>query len=355
MQIGEIIRKYRKEKNLTQEEMASRLGVTASAVNKWEKGNSLPDITLLAPIARLLGVSLDTLLSYQAELTKEEISRLVIELDNKCKSQPYEDVFQWAKGQIELYPNSEWLILQMAIILDAQRLTKKVESEEKYEAFIHDCYVRVLNSEDETLRTKAADSLYGYYTRQGDYAKAEEYLAYFSEQNPERKRKQAYLYSQTNQVEEAYRTYEELLFSGYQMLSMVFNGMYQLAMQDGELSRAHMLVAKQRELAHLFEMGAYHEASCGLDLATVEQDVDTILEIMDRMLASIEEINEFRDSMLYEHMQFKDTRPEFVAELKANLLKCFQDEEAYGFLKEDKRWQELVKGNEGNQENSMDK
>lgn len=40
MQIGEVIRKNRKNRNLTQEEMASRLGVTAPAVNKWENGVS---------------------------------------------------------------------------------------------------------------------------------------------------------------------------------------------------------------------------------------------------------------------------------------------------------------------------
>ena len=68
MQIGKIIRENRKAQNMTQEEMARRLGVTAPAVNKWEHGNSMPDITLLAPIARLLGVTLDTLLSYQESL-----------------------------------------------------------------------------------------------------------------------------------------------------------------------------------------------------------------------------------------------------------------------------------------------
>ena len=62
MTIGKVIRKYRKLANLTQEEMAVRLGVTAPAVNKWENENSCPDITLLAPIARLLNISLDTLL-----------------------------------------------------------------------------------------------------------------------------------------------------------------------------------------------------------------------------------------------------------------------------------------------------
>lgn len=40
MEIGEVIRTYRKKKGLTQEEMAGRLGVTAPAVNKWEKGVS---------------------------------------------------------------------------------------------------------------------------------------------------------------------------------------------------------------------------------------------------------------------------------------------------------------------------
>ena len=71
MQIGEVIRKYRKDQNMTQEEMAKRLGVTAPAVNKWENGNSYPDIMLLAPIARLLDISLDTLMAFQEELTQE--------------------------------------------------------------------------------------------------------------------------------------------------------------------------------------------------------------------------------------------------------------------------------------------
>ena len=58
MDIGGVIKKYRKEAGLTQEEMANKLGVTTPAVNKWENGNSRPDIKLLAPIARLLNISL---------------------------------------------------------------------------------------------------------------------------------------------------------------------------------------------------------------------------------------------------------------------------------------------------------
>ena len=75
MAIGDIIRKYRKNKGMTQEEMAACLGVTTPAVNKWEKGNTLPDITLLVPIARLLGITTDELLSFKIELADEEINQ----------------------------------------------------------------------------------------------------------------------------------------------------------------------------------------------------------------------------------------------------------------------------------------
>ena len=76
MKIGETIRKYRKQANLTQEQLADYLGVTAPAVNKWENGASLPDISLVAPIARVFGIHTDELLSYKETLTDEEIDRI---------------------------------------------------------------------------------------------------------------------------------------------------------------------------------------------------------------------------------------------------------------------------------------
>lgn len=68
MKINERIRAQRLAKKFTQEQVASYLGVTASAVNKWERGISYPDITLLPPLARLLDTDLNTLLSFQEEL-----------------------------------------------------------------------------------------------------------------------------------------------------------------------------------------------------------------------------------------------------------------------------------------------
>jgi len=59
---------------MTQEEMARRLGVTPQAVSKWERGMSIPDVTMLLDIARLLGVSTDWLLGAECPVTRGETS-----------------------------------------------------------------------------------------------------------------------------------------------------------------------------------------------------------------------------------------------------------------------------------------
>ncbi len=59
--IGKNIRKLRKERGLTQEELAELLGVCFQAVSKWENDNGLPDISLLVPIADYFDISLDYL------------------------------------------------------------------------------------------------------------------------------------------------------------------------------------------------------------------------------------------------------------------------------------------------------
>lgn len=106
--------------------------------------------------------------------------------------------------------------------------------------------------------------------RKGQYEQAEKYLEYFSIQNPERKRKQAQIYGETGRIREAYKAYEELLFSDYQRVNLELYGMYRLALQ--------------------------------------EQDVDTVKAVMKEMLASVEKIGEFRNSPLYEHMEFQEMR-----------------------------------------------
>lgn len=75
---GLFITELRKEKGFTQQELADRLYVSNKAVSKWERGQSLPDISLLTPLAELLGVTV-------AELLKGE--RLAGETIDACEAE----------------------------------------------------------------------------------------------------------------------------------------------------------------------------------------------------------------------------------------------------------------------------
>lgn len=64
LNISPFIKKKRKELNLTQDELAEKLGVTKASVSKWELARSYPDITLLPSIAEIFNCSVDELLGY---------------------------------------------------------------------------------------------------------------------------------------------------------------------------------------------------------------------------------------------------------------------------------------------------
>lgn len=346
MQIGETIRTYRKKCGLTQEEMARRLGVTAPAVNKWEKGNSLPDVALLAPIARLLGISLDTLLSFREEMTKEEISLLVKELDQRLQTEPYEEVFCRMQEILRTYPTCHQLFWQLALIMDAWRMVKKIPDDGTYEEYFRSCYERALESREENVRISAVGSLYGYHMRNEQYEKAEEYLAYYSERDPERKRKQAEIYSRTGRTEDAYRTNEELLMQLYQTINMTMSNIYLLDIREKDMERAHLMEQKLRGLAALFDMGEYQEWSGGIELAVAEQDVEATLEIAEHLLSGVDQLTCFRHSCLFAHLKWKPLQEEFIKKTRNNLLENFREEEKLGYMKGDQRWQELVKKTE---------
>ena len=199
-----------------------------------------------------------------------------------------------------------------------------------------------MTSKDEKLRGYAADALFGYYIRKEQWEKAEEYLSYFSKENPERKRKQAFIYSKTGRMEEAYKTYEQILFSGYQMSSIVMHSIFMLAMEEGKMEKARQLVDKQQQMAKLFEMGRYNEISVKLELVTEEKNVEETLEIMGQLLDAADTVTGWTRSSLFEHMELQNASQEFLEMFRINLSESFKDEKTFGFLKDDQRYQELL-------------
>ncbi|MBR6824674.1 MAG: helix-turn-helix transcriptional regulator [Firmicutes bacterium] len=79
---GQFIKELRAERGLTQKQLAERLFVSDKAVSKWERGISMPEISLLLPLAQILGVSTTELLSgrrlpEEAPLTRPQVEELL--------------------------------------------------------------------------------------------------------------------------------------------------------------------------------------------------------------------------------------------------------------------------------------
>lgn len=82
IKIGKVIQRLRKERNLTQEQLAKFIGVSTPAVSKWESGNSYPDIELLPLLADFFNVSIDKLLNYKIDLSEEKVMKIYKELES---------------------------------------------------------------------------------------------------------------------------------------------------------------------------------------------------------------------------------------------------------------------------------
>lgn len=112
--MGQIIRRLRKERNLTQEELAEQLGVTFQAVSKWENDSGMPDISQVVPLATVFNVSTDVLFGIYGTNNAEEIKNIINRAYSKITSPATkESVKQWydelQKG-LEKYPNDTSLL-----------------------------------------------------------------------------------------------------------------------------------------------------------------------------------------------------------------------------------------------------
>ena len=343
MNIGNVIRKYRKEVGLTQEEMANRLGVTTPAVNKWENGNSKPDIELLAPIARLLHISLDILLSFHEDLTPVEIGEIVKQMDRMFEVEEFDTVYEWALKKVKEYPGCNMLIWQIAVILDARRMLENCAEPEKYDKQINAWYEIALKDENEEIRHRAADSLFGFYLRKKEYAKAEAYLEYFSDYDPMKKIHQGSLYKDQGKIEEAYKVFEGVLLSEYQTLNYLFSSITALAIEQNDMESARILSEKMSAMAGIFDMGKYNECSAMLEVMCAEKNVEGTYRIVEQLLQNVDHICDFRKSMLFRHTKFSDSNTSFIREIKEKLIEGFRDDESFGYMREHEGWAELIR------------
>ena len=101
----DTLRILRQQKNVTQEALAKHLGITPQSVGKWERGEGLPDITLLPNIALYFDVTVDELLNVDQARIEEKIAAYHEEsMGYKNKGETDKDVAMWERAYAE-FPN----------------------------------------------------------------------------------------------------------------------------------------------------------------------------------------------------------------------------------------------------------
>ena len=118
MPMNLVIQQKRKELGLTQEQVAKCLNVSIPAVSKWEKGSTSPDISLFAPLARLLKVDLNTLFCFQEDISEQELECVCREIMEIAQREGVVSAFGAAKQKIHEYPHNEALLQRLAFQLD---------------------------------------------------------------------------------------------------------------------------------------------------------------------------------------------------------------------------------------------
>lgn len=115
--LPENLKKYRIQKNLTQEDVAEYLGITAQSVSKWERGESYPDITFLPALANIFEMSVDLLIgmdTIRAEKTRFNIHKKAVGYQ---RSGDYDMAEKTYRDALLIYPNKPGMILGLASTL----------------------------------------------------------------------------------------------------------------------------------------------------------------------------------------------------------------------------------------------
>lgn len=168
--IGETICQYRQMQKMTQEEFASRIGVTAQAVSKWERGNGLPDISLLAGICKVLGISADSLIGVNEKVVENGDIAAEREIKNNMIAEPF--VLEFGVGLVSCiveglktdYVNKKRISLvkrtgKLMPILRVRDNIEIKENEYRVISFDNVIFTSVISGEEENPYEKIMDDV----------------------------------------------------------------------------------------------------------------------------------------------------------------------------------------------------
>ena len=120
MYLSANLKKYRIMKELTQEDVAEYLGITAQSVSKWERGESCPDITFLPALANIFETSVDLLLGMDTIRAEETRRGIHAKAAAYQQEEDYEAAAKTYREALKTYPNDPGMMLGLAGALALQ-------------------------------------------------------------------------------------------------------------------------------------------------------------------------------------------------------------------------------------------
>lgn len=181
--LGEKIKTLRKKMDITQEELAERLGVSYQAVSKWETNSSYPDITMLPILANLFNITTDELLGVDISKKQERIDEILQEMQRLNNSGKVKEYFDFVSSAYKEYPNNIRIMDKYIWQLVYDPNCINIEKNEFEGPKVHKDQLiklgnRILNEchDDENIRCSALCMLSTVYDSNGNREKALEYI-----------------------------------------------------------------------------------------------------------------------------------------------------------------------------------
>ncbi len=185
MSIGTTIKHLRREKNITQEQLAEYLGITSRAVSQWECDRTAPDISQLPALCHIFDVSSDVLLGIDIEKNNEEIKKYLDAARNLCHQGKWEEYTAILREANKKFPR-DYKIMQTLADAIVNEYSRKCIKE--YDAVFALCNRILAECTDSAIRYEAIDTLgiaYGYADKKDEMLKLAEEMprTHFSYEN----------------------------------------------------------------------------------------------------------------------------------------------------------------------------
>lgn len=339
MKINEIIRERRLAKNLTQEQMASFLGVSAPAVNKWEKAVTYPDITILPALARLLDTDLNTLLSFKEDLTEQEIGHFLNALTEMTADHDMEYIYNLAMDKIKEYPSCDLLILSTALTLEGIVIFFPNKTlPDFYSDKIEELYERAAKSDNPKINQQAKSMLISKYMSKKDYNRTEQLLDELPDEYMlQKKQLQIKLFTERDKLEEAIKMTEEKLYVEVNNLYMTLATLMEITLKKNNINDAKEIAGKLTEMVNLFDLWVCNLYVPEFYISIAEKDSKKCIAVLRKLLPSMLTHWKVTDSLLYKHMKEKKQDRTIGELILPNFIKDIEnpDNYEYDFLRED--------------------